>query len=63
MHIFRPWQKHLESFKTIGIDTMSLICLQETFLDRCYKKDMEKEWSGKLFLYPGTALSKGTAIL
>lgn len=56
-------QKRKNLFYWIKQKQYHTIFLQETFWTDDIKKDIEKEWSGKPFFNPGTAHSKGIAIL
>ena len=59
----RDKQKRQNLFFWIKNNHYHIILLQETFWINDDKKDIEKEWGGKVFLNPGTLHSKGTAIL
>ena len=59
----RDKNKRKNLFFWLKNNNFHIILLQETFWTEDMKNEVEKDWSGKMVLNPGTIHSKGTATL
>ena len=60
---FRKRMKRLAIYKQIRQLKIDLMLLQETYLKRTDKPQVEKEWGGNVYVIEGTNHSKGLLLI